>query len=161
MKKLLMSAVALTAMASTPAFAADTVATYSISGSVGAICSASTSGSIALGNLIDANGNLNVSSGTASADSGAYCNGAGTTVQVSHTSLTTSGAAASGFTNTLTYTPTVQAGATLLSGDKAAGTALGSFSGLTVGLTSLSAGGAKPVAGNYSGQIVVTLTPGA
>jgi hypothetical protein len=158
MKRLLMAAVALTAMTATPAFATDTVATYSISGSVNAICSASPTGSITLGNLADASGNLNVSGGTAS-DAGAYCTGAGTTVAVTHTSLTTPGTAATGFTNTLTYTPTVQAGATLLTGDQPSGTALGSFSGLTVNVTNLSAGGNKPVAGTYGGQIVVTLSP--
>ena len=160
MKKILMAAVALTAVTATPAFAADTVATYSVSGNVDAICSANATGTIALGNLVDANGTLNVSTGSAS-DTGAYCNGAGTTIQVAHASLTTGGAAAAGFTNTLTFTPKVTAGATVFTGDQGAATPLGSFSGLTVEVTGLSAGSNKPVAGNYSGSITVTLSPGA
>ena len=160
MKKILIAAMALSALASTPAFAANTVAAYAVTGSVTAICSAAASGSITLGSLTDASGNLNVTGGTAS-DTGAYCNGAGTTVQVAHAALTTAGAAATGFTNTLSFTPVVVAGATTLTGDKASGTSLGAFSGLSVSVSSLSAGGNKPVAGSYSGSITVTLTPGA
>lgn len=160
MKKLMIAAVAVSALAATPAFAADTVAIYGVTGSVTAICSAAASGTIALGNLTDASGNLNVSGGTAT-DTGAYCNGAGTTVQVAHTAFSTGGAAAAGFTNSLSFTPVVVAGATTLTGDKAAGTSLGAFSGLSVSVSALSAGGSKPVAGSYAGSITVTLTPGA
>lgn len=159
MKKILMAAVALTAVTATPAFAADTVATYSVSGSVDALCAASATGSISLGSLIDANGALSNSGGSAT-DSGAYCNGAGTTIQVAHTNLSTAGTAATGFTNTIAFTPKVTAGASVFTGDQASGTALGSFSGLTVEARSLTTGTDKPVAGSYSGSITVTLTPG-
>jgi hypothetical protein len=161
MRKIVTIAAALSAFIAVPAFGAtNTVATYAVSGTVSAVCSANASGSISLGNLVDGTGTLNVSSGSAS-DTGAYCNGAGTTIEVSHTSLTTAGTASTGFTNTLTYSPKVTAGATVLTGDQPSGTSLGTFSGLTVEVTSLSASGNKPVAGTYSGAITVTLSPGA
>lgn len=158
MKRILMAALALGAISATPAFA-DTVASYSVSGSVGAICSANASGSISLGNLVDSAGTLNSTGGSAS-DSGAYCNGAGTTIKIEHANLTTVGPAAAGFTTTVVFTPKVTAGTTELTGDKPSGTHLGAFSGLTVEATSLTTGSDKPVAGSYAGSITVTLTPG-
>lgn len=167
MKKLLMAAVAASALAATPALA-DTVSTYAVTGSVGEVCSANTSGTIAFGALTDGNGALTATSQSANADTGAYCNGAATTVEVTHSDLKNTTVAAglvtsppSGFTGTVSFVPEVVAGATTITGDKASGTSLGAFSGLTVSATSLSAGGSKPLAGSYSGSIVITLTPGA
>ena len=162
-KKLLLAAVAVSAIAATPAMAADTVALCGISGSVGEVCSASATGSIAFGALTDGTGTLNVTSKDAAADTGAYCNGAGTTITIAHTNLvhsTGAGTAPAGFTKTVTFVPEVDAGATTKTGDIGP-VALGAFSGLTVRAKSLAtSASAKPLAGSYSGSITVTLTPG-
>ena len=164
MKKLLMAAVAASALVATPAMAQ--VSTYTVSGSVASICSASPTGTIAFGSLINAStGFLSATSQPATADTGAFCNGAGTTVQVAHvdlvnTTTTQSGAAPAGFTKTVTFTPKVVTSVGALSGDQAALTALGAFNGITVTAENLSAGGNKPLAGAYSGSITITLSPG-
>src|SRR4051794_9874099 len=136
MKKLVTAAIAVSAFAASPATATTgTTSTYTVSGSVASICSASAAGTIALGSLIDAStGFLSATSQTATADTGAFCNGAGTTVQVAHvdlgnTTTTQAGAAPSGFTKTVTFTPKVVTSVGALSGDKAALTALGAFNG--------------------------------
>lgn len=166
MKKLLMAAVAASAIAATPAMAA-TSAEYTVTGSVNAICSASASGTIAFGSLVNAaTGLLSATSLSATADSTAFCNGAGTKVEVAHVNLantTTSqvGDAPTGFTKTVSFTPKVVTSVGALTGDQDAGTALGAFNGITVTAENLSAGGNKPLAGDYSGSITITLTPGA
>ena len=157
-----MAALAASTLSAAPAMA-QTVSTYTVTGSVASICSANTTGTIAFGSLIDAStGFLSATSQAAAADTGAFCNGAGTTVQVAHATLTntTLGAAPAGFTKTVAFTPKVVAGVSSLSGDKAAGTALGAFNGIEVTAENLSASGNKPLAGSYSGSITITLTPG-
>jgi hypothetical protein len=138
-----------------------------VTGNVGAICSAQATGTIAFGNLVDTSGTLNATAKEAS-DTGAYCNGAGTTVKVAHVDLTHktfSGTVPAGFVKVVSFVPeiTVGSGATAVTatGDKATATALGAFSGLTVKATQPSVASGKPLAGDYEGSITVTLTPGA
>ena len=165
MKKMMMAALAASTLLATPAMAADTVSVHAVTGSVTAICSAAAAATLAFGALTDASGTLNATSQTVS-DPTAYCNGAGTTVTVAHASLINTNVAPSlvtsppsGFTGTVTFVPEIVAGATTLTGDKAALTALGAFSGISVTAKTLAASG-KPLAGNYAGSITVTLTPG-
>jgi len=162
MKKILMAAVALATLGATPAMAADSVAVYTVTGTVGAICSANTTGTIAFGNLVDSTGTLNATTKEAS-DTGAYCNGVGTTVKVAHANLTKKNytdTPPSGFVSVVSFVPEIVAGATTLTGDQASGTSLGAFSGLTVRATAPSVTtGTKPLAGDYEGSITVTLSP--
>ncbi|HKY82628.1 MAG TPA: hypothetical protein VJM09_14275 [Sphingobium sp.] len=162
MKKILMAAVALTALGATPAMAADSVAVYTVTGNVGAICSANTTGTIAFGNLVDSTGTLDATTKQAS-DTGAYCNGVGTTIQVAHADLSKknyTGTPPAGFVSVVSFTPEIVAGAVTVTGDKSSGTSLGAFSGLVVKATAPNvAAGTKPLAGDYEGSITVTLTP--
>ena len=164
MKKILMAALTASALSATPAMAQ--TATYAVTGSVASVCSASATGTIAFGSLISSvTGFLTATSQPATADSGAFCNGAGTTVQVGHndlvnTTTTQSGAAPTGFTNTVTFTPKVVTSNKTFNNNQALGTLIGAFNGLTVTAENLSAGGDKPLAGSYSGSITITLSPG-
>jgi hypothetical protein len=163
MKKIITAAVAVSALSVSPAMA-QTVSTYTVTGSVASICSASLTGAIPFGSLINpSTGFLSATSATATADTGAFCNGAGTTVEIGHSDLTnttSTGAAPTGFTKTVTFTPKVETSVGTLSGNKTAGTSLGAFNGITVTAENLSAGGNKPLAGDYSGSITITLSPG-
>lgn len=165
MKKLLVVALAASTLSAAPAMA-QTVSTYTVTGSVTSICSANATGTIAFGSLINASsGFLSATPQSAAADTGAFCNGAGTTVQVAHTNLTNTtttqmGAAPTGFTKTVTFTPKVVTSVGPLSDDQTAGTALGAFNGIAVTAENLSAAGNKPLAGSYSGSITITLSPG-
>ena len=162
MKKILMAAVALTALGATPAMAA-TTSTYTVTGNVGALCSANATGTIAFGNLVNDSGVLNAQTTSAEPDTSAYCNGVSTTVQVAHTNLKKKNytdTPPSGFVSVVSFTPEIVAGSNTLTGDKDAGTPIGAFSGLTVKATSPSVTtGTKPLAGDYEGSITVTLTP--
>ncbi|MFC4594399.1 hypothetical protein [Sphingobium tyrosinilyticum] len=165
MKKILMAAVALTALGATPAMAADSVAVYTVTGNVGAICAASGTGTIEFGNLVDTDGTLNASDKTSS-DASAYCNGAGTTVKISHVDLTHktfSGTVPAGFVKVVSFVPEITVGsggtAKTVNGDQATATGLGAFSGLTVKAKSPSVASGKPLAGDYEGSITVTLSP--
>jgi spore coat protein U-like protein len=161
MKKLLMAAVAVSALATTPAFAADTVASYTVTGTVAAVCSANTSGSITFGALTDGTGTLTATSKDATTDSGAYCNGLGSTITIAHSDLahtTFTGTPATGFTKTVTFVPEVDTGSVVTTGDQGP-TVIGAFSQMTVRAKDLNSGGSKPLAGSYSGSITVTLSP--
>ena len=157
MKRQLMVAAALLAMSATPAYAQ---AVFNVSGTVNAVCSYN-GGTIAFGTITtDSSGNINSGqSASSSAETGFYCNGAGTTLDLAHTALTTSATAPSGFTSSIDYTPEAQIGSgTPYSGDQT-GTAFGAQAGsLVVSAKNLTATG-KLMAGSYSGTITLTLTP--
>ena len=106
MKKLLMAAVAASSLAATPALAA-TDATYDVTGSVNSACGIAASGTVAFSALANADGTYASPTATAANDTTAYCNQAGTTVDISHTAMTTDGTAPAGFTKTLDFTPVV------------------------------------------------------
>lgn len=158
MKKTLMAAAALAALTASPAMAAD----FTISGAVAATCNYS-GGTIGFGTIATQSNGLLVASQSASstAQAGFYCNGGRTTVEVTHTALTT-GATATGFVNEIDYTPVVSIGdVDVLTGDQTAGAAFGARSGsLVVTAKNLTATD-KVIAGDYSGKIVLTLTPRA
>src|SRR5262249_8514683 len=103
-----------------------------------------------------------------------FCNGLGSTISVLANPIVLTGAhpaAPTGFTDTVNYTATasvtpagsvtpVSAVDTSASAGGSASTTVGLFAGnVTVGLSSSSAGGNRPIAGTYQGSVVVTLTP--
>jgi hypothetical protein len=104
MKKFLIAVAMVSAVSASPVLAA-TTATYTMSGSVTAICTVSASGTLSFGTLTDANGATSVQTANpSSADATAFCNQANTTVNLKRTNLASSAAASSGFTNTLLIT---------------------------------------------------------
>jgi hypothetical protein len=155
MKKLLMAAVAVSAIAATPAFAAD----FPITATVGASCGAITGSTIAFSAIATgADGTLTAGQSASSSSQAVYCNGAGSTITVTSTELLTSpGVVASGFTKTLGFTTDVNfAGVHRGTG---AAQALGAVTGtLIVSANNLTAS-AKPQAGDYTGLIQVTVAP--
>lgn len=169
MKKLLISAVAFTAITATPAFAAP--ASYSFDGSVAALCSISGhAGSVSFGALTDGNGAYTASGTSADAtDDSAYCNQANTQATITHTNLFTTNDAGTGFTNVIPMSAALSTtnGGSLSDSTTASGTgtstgssgAIGAFTGLKVTATLGSIGSDKLVAGTYNGTITVTLTP--
>lgn len=158
MKKILMAAVTLAAIASVPSTAS--AADFTVSATVAPVCSYS-GGSIAFPTLtVQSDGTLSANqSSSSTGQTGFYCNGAGTTVALSHVAMTTS-ASAPGFVNSINFTPVVTVGGTdLVTGDKTAGTSFGAQSGsLVVTAKNLTAGG-KVIAGDYNGSITLTLSP--
>lgn len=157
MKKLLLAAVAVSAIAATPAMAAGTATDYEFKGSVTEVCSTTTATKSGFTIALDGTFAKQTLS-----DSTAYCNGATTTASYVVTHLTnddTGISAPSGFTTTVPITAEVKAGtATVVAG----GSTVGAFNGLTVSATGDGvASGTKVMAGAYSGKITVTLTPGA
>lgn len=159
MKKVLMAAVALTAVTATPAFAED----FAVTGKVAATCNY-TGGTIAFGTIqTNADGTLVANQKASStAQTGFYCNGGSTKATVTHSPLSSgTGAAATGFVNSIGFTPVVSIGGVdVVTGD-ASGASISATSGsLVVRADNLTASG-KVQAGDYTGQIVLTLTPGA
>jgi len=157
MKKLLMAAVAVSALATTPAMAA-TTANYDVTGTVAAACSITGSGTLAFGAL--ATGATNAAASTqTSTDSAAYCNQAATTVTVTKSDLTTSPGAAvpTGFTNTVVFTPKIETQDKTLNDVQSAGTLIGAFNLFKVSATT-TAPTANLVAGDYTGSITITLS---
>lgn len=158
MKKILMAAVAASAIASSPAMAA-VASTYDVTGSVAGVCSISATGSIDFGALTDGTGAYsNTGTSTEATDSTAYCNQAATTVTITHTNLSTAASAPTNFTNTVAFTPVVTTQQVTLTGDKPAGTLIGAFDVFKVKATATTPS-LKLVAGNYSGSITITLAP--
>jgi hypothetical protein len=163
MKKIVMTAVAITAISATSAMAADPSTSFGVSGSVNSACTIATGApfTINTGTInTDADGALSgVNTGTSAAVA-ITCNSAIAKINVSHTELVngTAPADAGGFTKTITYV----AKATIGLKDYAEGSdqPLGIVSdNLTVTASSLSAGANKPYAGTYNGAITVTLKP--
>jgi hypothetical protein len=161
MKKLLLAAVAASALSASPALAAD--ATYTVTGTVTAVCSVTTGTTLAFGSDINSGGlNLTATTTNEVDDTAAYCNGSGTTLTVSKvdmTNQTVAGAAPSGFTKTISFTPVVTIGGT--GHGVVTGQSVGAFQGLKVKATNPSTGSDKALAGSYSGSITVTLAPAA
>lgn len=171
-------ALAALAIVATPAaaFAAD--GNVDINGSVAAVCkfNAPTSATITLNEMADGDGFLNAAVGNGkTATLTGWCNGVHSTMAVTATELTGSVSAggASGFTSRVDYTATAathsaSANAAVSASDTTtvagAGTAanLGLFADtVTVTLSNLAPGaaGARLVAGAYTGNVKVTLTP--
>lgn len=159
MKKLILGAVTIAAVA-LPALPA-AAATFTVTGSVTASCSAVTNSTIAFSSIgLQADGTLTASqTASSSAQANFYCNGAGTTLTLAHTAMTNGVTAPSGFTSTIDFTPAVKIGATDKQVGDGTGIAFGAQAGsLTMDARSLTAA-AKPTAGSYSGSITLTLTP--
>jgi hypothetical protein len=159
----MMAAVAITAMATVPATpaTAQDAANFDVTATVAAKCNY-TGGTIAFGTVTtdSSTGLLNPGQSASSGDQAAfYCNGSNTTVELSHVAMSTA-ASASGFVNSIDFTPAVNVGGSeVLSGDQAAGSAFGARSGtLVVRAKDLTAAG-KVIAGDYAGSITLTLTP--
>ena len=170
-KLLAVSALSSLLVAGAPAYAA-TVSTYTMSGSVTSICTASATGTLSFGTLTNGSGATSVQTSNPSAiDASAFCNQANTTVTVTRTNLTTTNAASSGFTNTLlisnakVISPQNATGITDTStitstNSPGASGAIGGFTSLTVSaLAGAASGGNTLVAGSYSGTVTVTLAP--
>ena len=105
---------------------------------VAPLCSISAGSSLTFtAALTDASVASNTGTTNEVTDSAAYCNQAATTIAVSHTHLTTSGAAGPGFTNDVNYTPVVTVNSTAI--NDTASTLVGTFSGIKVKATSPSA----------------------
>ena len=159
MKRLMIGAVALAALAATPAMAVDPSADFQVSGSVSAACFA-TGGTIEFGTMsINAStGRLNGATSASSTGSDAWCNGVNSTLSFTSTGKltnanTTTDAA---FTSELSFTPSVTLGGNAVTSGSKVGAAYGS---LVVTAGNLSDGGKLPVAGDYTGLISVTLSP--
>jgi hypothetical protein len=160
MKKILMAAVAFAAISATPAMAA----TFTVGGTVAATCGALSNGSITFtgGILTSATtGALTPSQSASSSSQAAFCNGVNSTMAISGATMTTAAAAAdaNGFTRTLGFTPEVSFDGTVFSGVNASH-ALGARSGAMIVSAKDLTAAALPYAGDYTGTITVTLTPG-
>lgn len=170
MKKILMAAVALTAVTATPALAAAPSQTYNFSGNVDTLCTISGAATVGFGSLTGAGGEYIGNNQVRNAiDTYAYCNQGQTTAVISHTNLVGNKAATSGYTNIVPMSASLTtpekgtfADSTNASGSTAsAGTTvnIGAFTGLKVTATLGDIGADKLVAGDYSGSITVTLSP--
>ncbi|WP_176593725.1 hypothetical protein [Sphingobium sp. EM0848] len=162
MKKLMIGAIALAALNVAPAMAQQQ--DFAVSGSVSATCSAITTSAIGFGTIgISAStGKLNSGQSASSTATPIWCNGVASTLSFSgansntiHNSKSTTDAA---FTSDLTYTPKVTLGGSPVT----SGATIGAVAAnLVVTADTLTSPGDKlPVAGDYSGTITVTLTPG-
>jgi hypothetical protein len=171
MKKLMMAAVALTALTATPALAAPgTEQTNTFDGTVASICTISGASLVHFGALTDASGAY-TGNGTHqdATDSAAYCNQAATTASISHTNFVNANTATTGFVNVIPMSASLSttetgslADTSVASGTSAStGTSgtIGAFTGLKVTATLGSVGTSKLVSGTYNGSITVTLTP--
>jgi spore coat protein U-like protein len=167
MKTAIIGALALT-LAATPAFGQATAnpavsQDFAVSGSVNARCTVGSTSPLAFGAI-----NLNTDGTLASGQSrnatlAIYCNGANTKLNVAGSNIdntSVAGEAPSGFTKTLALASTASIGGVTASLSDTSGVLLGAVAGdLTVSTGVLSAS-ARPMAGNYTGTITVTLTPG-
>lgn len=176
MKKLAIVAVFVTGMVATPAIAG-TSATYTMSGSVTAICTATATGTLNFGTLTNSNGATSVQTLNPSfTDTSAFCNQAKTNVRVQRTDLVSANGTSNGFTNTLLITnakvvsaqnaagvtdTTSTGGGTSVGTTTLAASPFGAFTSLTISaLAGAASGGNSLVAGSdYTGSVIVTLTP--
>jgi hypothetical protein len=162
MKKILMAAVALTALTATPAMAVTPVGqSFDVTGNVASACASMTGGTAAFG-TITPGADGKVTSGTASTVSqSVYCNSAGSKISYSSTGkLLNASPAAVGaaYTKELSYNPVVTLGGTQVAADGSTDVSSGT---LVVSASGLSSNSLIPIAGDYAGSITVTLTPGA
>lgn len=170
MKRLIIAAVAITAISATPAMAAPgTSQTYNFDGTVASICTISGASLVHFGALTDASGSYTGNGSHEDAtDSAAYCNQAATTASISHTNLVNTNTATTGFTNIIPMSASLSTteGGSLTDTSVASGTGtstgtsgtIGAFTGLKVTAT-LGSVSSKLVSGTYNGSITVTLTP--
>lgn len=157
MKTLSKAAVAFAALAALPAAPA-AAASFTVTGTVTATCNYS-GGTIAFGTIgVQSDGTITGSqTASSSAQTGFYCNGASTTLDLAHTAMTTAATPPSGFTSTIDFTPAVKVGGVDKKVGDGTGTALGAIAGsLVVDARTLTATG-KLMAGSYSGSITLTL----
>ena len=173
MRKFMMAAVSLSALAAAPAVAQTVTGTVFVNGSVAPKCQFTTpSQTIPLGEMAGTDGRLSaaVVNGQTRTLVG-WCNATASTMSVEAQPLVNTSfapAAPTGFDKVVNYTGTAVANA--VPGTDTSTTA-GAGSPVTVGLftgnipVTLSAAstptGGLLVAGNYSGQVLVTLTPAA
>ena len=149
-------AAALVAIAAAPASATN----FTVTGSVTPTCNYS-GGTIVFGTIaVNSDGTIATGqTASSTAQAAFYCNGAGTTMDLSHTAMTDGVTAPSGFTSTIDFTPAVKVGGVDKKVGDGTGTALGAIAGsLVVDARTLTATG-KLTAGSYSGSITLTLTP--
>lgn len=159
MKRLMIGAVALTALAATPALATAPSTEFQVQGSVSAACFA-TGGTIDFGSMSinGSTGRLAPGQNASSTGSDAWCNGVNSTLSFTSTGKLTNLKTTddTAFTSELSFTPSV----TLGGNDVASGTKIGAaYGSLVVKADGLSDGGKLPVAGDYTGLISVTLSP--
>ena len=166
MKKVLMGAVALTAMTATPALAADPSATFTVNGSVNNTCNIGSGSAFNINSgtiSTDANGALSGTNTGTSSSVSVVCNSGGAQINIDHTALVNTNNAladGNGFTKTIDFTPSGTltnngSDTALVAGDNNTGIVNGTLKVTAASLTT--AGGAKPYAGSYSGTIVVTV----
>lgn len=174
--KLIAGASVALAMTATPAFAQST-GTVNLSGTVqpkctialGATAGSGTSATTSItasGDLSSNDGNLNAAAfGTQSQQFTAMCNGP-STYSASASALTTpfTGTVPAGFTNSISFTADLGSGVTVNSGATIPATAVPGpyLASNNISLGNLStSGGARPVAGTYTGTITVTIAANA
>lgn len=166
MKNLMTIAAFATLIAASPAFAAN--ATYGVTGTVTAICTAASTGTLDFGpgGLANATTGVVLAAATQSQTDGtAICNGNNTSITVNHVAMQTAATTAvSGFTNTIDFTPRVTINGASLDNNRT-NTLIGPFSGMIITALNLTTtASAKPIAGSYNvngtGTISITLTPG-
>lgn len=159
-------------MLASPATAQDATGTVDISGTVAGRCLFTTdNATITLGELALPGTDANAGKLKASVIDGrnatlvGWCNNAASTMEVEATKLVNSANAATGFTNSIDYLATASANAVDASdtttvagaGDPAD---VGMFTGdILVTLSQASTDGGLLVAGDYTGQVTVTLKP--
>lgn len=170
MRKLLALAALPAILAASPALAqSGATGTVTIDGSVAGRCMFTLpNATISLGELsLSSNGRLDVSKVNGrSATLNGWCNGTASTMSVTTTQLTNTVTATTGFDNRVDYTGTAVANAASASDSSltaGAGTAVtvGQFSGdvvVTLSAASSPTNGLM-VAGSYTGNVQVTLTP--
>lgn len=155
-----------------PALAA-TSATYTMTGSVTALCTAGAGGTLAFGTLTNATtGATQVQTANpVLTDTTAFCNQARTTVKIQRTNLVSMATAATGFTNVLPITsvkvttPQNATGVTdssAITATTSPGTSgtIGAFSALSIAALAGTTGSNFLVAGStYSGTVTITLSP--
>lgn len=172
MRKSLLFAAAPIALMASPALAQDSTGTVDISGSVAGRCLFTTdNASIILGELALPGTDTSAGKLKASMVNGrnatlvGWCNNAASTMEVEATKLVNPATAASGFTNAVDYTATATANevdATDTTTVEGAGDAedVGMFTGnILVTLSDAATDGGLLVAGDYTGQVTVTLKP--
>ena len=171
-----LAALAVPAAASAQAAAlAPVTGDVSITGKVDARCVIAPTALIALGEMADANGVYNLVADNKTATLAGWCNGLTSAMTVASTAITRTGAAGTpptGFVDVVNFVATAAvtpagAGAPVSASDStlaapSVAASVGLFSGnVTVTLSGSSTPVAgKLVAGNYTGSVAVTLTPG-
>lgn len=160
MKKILMAAVAFTAITATPALAQSS-GTFTVSGSIAGQCGGLGAGLIQFNQIATAaNGQVSDNRSLQSTAQNVFCNAGGSTISIIKNNMTNNTVVTdtTNFTNTISYDAAVTIGGTPYANNDAVNILSGN---LVVTASNLSSGGKIPVSGAYSGTVVVTLTPGA